>query len=355
MNENRTAMKPADFRPQAEVTIANECQALIERAHGFYLLGLYAEAAQELAAISPPEHWQVRVASLKCRVAFAMGDMQTVVALGSGYHRTPGQPASFYSVIAIALHNCGRWREAVEAEEMRMSQYGATPDDHYGLACYYGKALQMEPALLQLAKGLRDHAPNRLKALVDTDLQPFWTRLPFTPLTPRMKEVLYSPTICALRSTSLSGAIALQFDAAERASLPAGFGRWLEFDQVSHLLKLSPSAPAGVRQRFTEWGRNRALATLRLVRRAMQRVRPPQPSPEQRAEYLKLSTVPLPGYSLSERDLRMACDTLLRLRDTSIDPELRSEYHDELCDLTHSRLIESMFLKCEDFENELQH
>ena len=54
--------------------------------------------------------------------------------------------------------------------------------------------------------------------------------------------------------------------------------------------------------------------------------------------------MPSPGYEFSERDLRMACDTLFRLRDTSIDPELRREYHDELCDLTHSRLIESMFL-----------
>ena len=50
----------------------------------------------------------------------------------------------------------------------------------------------------------------------------------------------------------------------------------------------------------------------------------------------------------------MACNTLFRLRDTSIDPELRSEYHDEVCDLTHSRLIESMFLDCADIENEPQ-
>ena len=354
MNTDPTQTNAPDWKPPPAAHTAEECQSLMQRAHGFYQLGLYADAAAELEEIRPPEAWRAPVANVRCLTAYAMGDMPRVVALGNEYRHTAGLPENFYSVLGIALHNCGRWQEAVDAEKMRMCQYGETPSGHYGIACFYGKALQIEPALMHLFKALRGCPDYRIKALVDSDLRPFWTRLPFVPLTPPMKEVLYSPVFCGLRRTKLTAAVTLEFDAAERATLPAGFGPWLEFDQVSYLLELSPSAPKHIRRRFMEWGLNRARATLRLVRRAMQRVMPPQPSPEQRAGHLNPSPVPLPGYSLSERDLRRAYDTLLLLRDSSTDPELRQEYHDELCNLTHSRLIESMSLDCENTENEPQ-
>lgn len=264
---------PETKAPRSEYA-ADECQRIMRRAHGFYELGLYADAAAELETIQPSAASRMRVARVRSLTAYAMGDMPRVVALGNDYRTVPGQPASFYSALAIALHNCGRWQEAVEAEEMRMRQYGATPDDYYGLACYYGKALQMEPALLHLAKGLHGHAPNCLKALVDSDLQPFWARLPFSRLTPRMQEVLRSPAFMALSRTLLTAQTKFNFDAVDRPRLPAGVGRWMEFDQGSYLLELSPSAPPGIRRRLHEWSLGRARATRHLVRRAVQRALP---------------------------------------------------------------------------------
>jgi hypothetical protein len=272
MNTETNPILP-DSKPPPNDHTAEDCQAILRRANGYRFLGLHAEAAAELDTIRPPESWRACVTAVRCSTTFAMGDMLRVVALGCGYMRTPCLPPAFYSLLAIALHNCGRWQEAVETELMRMNQYGATPDDHYGLACYLGKALQIEPALLHLIKGLRGCSDNALKALMDTDLQPFWARLLFTPLTPRMREVLLSPGMVELSRLKVPGRVTLTYDAADRPRLPAGAGRWMEFDGVSYLLTLSPSAPLEVRRRLREWSVSRIRATRRLVRRATERAK----------------------------------------------------------------------------------
>ena len=323
-------------------------QKVLDAARAYCDLGLFAEAEAELISINVPTRWHDRFESARCGVAYAVGDLEKVIGLGfARCHREALQPPNDYIMLATALHTAGRWREAVVINQLKIHRHGARPSDYYGIACYYGRALQMEKTLSNLVTGLGDY-PNYLKALVDSDLQPFWTRLASLKHTPEVLEALRSPALSGLSRMTLRETTGLVWDPLDTQALPPGFGRWIVTGPDSLNRMLSDGAPAQVKLRFKQWILARARANQHILRQAVQAARLHYDSLWNDPKYAKYSTKKVNRYTLTDRARQIFYDQLRKLYEETTDPALRQEYHEELLDLAHSALIATMLEDDED-------
>lgn len=188
--------------------------------------------------------------------------------------RSEGRHApALYDIVAIALHQCGLWQDALATLDLKSRHHPRGADDWYDVACFCAKAGRTGQALLALQTALCGSRFYQRRALEDTDLQPLWPRLAQVQLTPAMILALVSGALSDSAKLNLEANSACTWDPSDRASVPSSFRPWMTFNAATLNLEMVATAPAQCRKRFKAWKLGRARATQRLMRRAMQRAK----------------------------------------------------------------------------------
>jgi hypothetical protein len=239
-------------------------------ARGYYELGMFdeAEAAMELPQ-EAPAHWRSLMEAGLARIKWARGDLEAFVQICYPWRYSRILSSDWYSMVSSALMNLGRIPEAVDLTRQGMELNGAKPGDFYNLACFHTKAGQYALALEALIGQPVWHTSDQFKALVDSDLQPLWYRLPEL-----MAGILSPcPQVLALLNGLVQCPMQLPAEAVwdhpDRQKLPVAFGQWLIYSAKLRLLVMNPQAPGKVKRQFKQWTMDRARAARRLVRRAV--------------------------------------------------------------------------------------
>lgn len=241
----------------------------IRAAGGYFQLGMFAEAESALDAILVPPSWRPYLDSARCQLAYALGKMERVVEFGAPHCKGSETHPLLFNLVAIALHHMGRWQEAVAMMQLFMRHYQPHSAAQYGIACYLGRALQMNKALTFLEKAVGSDGSLRRKALIDSDFQPFWSRLAHEPLTPEMKLTLTSDSLREMATMKLHELREFTWDIPDKQKLPAVFGKWMRVNPVMLHLEMAAATPPAIKRHFAEWTLSRARASQRLLRRAI--------------------------------------------------------------------------------------
>ena len=237
-------------------------------ARGFHHLGMLdeAEAALQLPPGAPGQ-WRARVQAGLGLIAWTRGDMQRVVDLCYPWQHLAPQPQIWFAMVATALKNCGRIPEAIALQQRGMALNGTGPQDCYNLACFHTQTGDYQKALSILHKGLLWTGFDRGKALIDSDLQPLWQRLPELSTIPKMRAILQSPRIAGLAKFPFIIAKQPSWDPPDCQNLPAAFGQYLISPPGYSLFHMNPAAPERAKHNFKQWILNRVHANQRLIRR----------------------------------------------------------------------------------------
>ena len=304
--------------PQAEGWDEAWLLAQCRTAQAYHELGMLdeAEAALQLP-VGTPEHWGGLTSAGLGLIAWARGDMQAVVDIAYPWRHLTPQRQIWFGMVAAALKNCGRIPEAIALQKQGIALNGLSPNDCYNLACFYTQAHRYEEALAILLEGLSWDSFDRNKALVDSDLQPLWTRLPELCKSPHFSSLANSLGLILLADHEFQPATMAFWDPVDRENLPAAFGRYLVYYPATSLYRIEPSAPGDVRRNFKDWTHARARTNLRLVRRAVQHCRIRIPPPHRSTN----AAPSIPSHP-SKADVQIL---LALLEDPSITPEERSE------------------------------
>ena len=246
-------------------------QSVIARA--YHQLGMLdeAEAALQLPP-GVPEAWHGLTQVGHAQIAWARGDMQAIVEKCYPWRDLVPQRETWFAIVTTALKNCGRYEEAIALQERGMALNGTTPGDLYNLVCIHTQAGDYQKALSMLVEGLSWDRFDRCKALIDTDLQPLWQRLPAMSALPEMRALMGSPDLAALADYRFVLPREPLWDPPDCRNLPPAFGRHLVYSPQHRLFRMDPSAPDAVKRNFHQWTRDRARANQRLIRRAVHAV-----------------------------------------------------------------------------------
>jgi hypothetical protein len=266
-NDQQLWLPTTEVAPFDDAVIAKEIRA----AGGYFQLGMFAEAESALDAIPVPPDWLPYLDGARCQVAYALGKMERVIEFGARHCTGAETHPLLFHLVAIALHQTGRWREAVEMMWLFSRHFLPCSSTRYGIACYLGRALEMERALMFLETAIEFDQSYQRKALIDTDLQPFWARLAQETLTPRMRRILTSHSFRRLASIPLRDTREFTWDIADRKALPAAFSKWMRVNPAKLRLEMAAATPIAIKRHFAEWTLSRARASQRLLRRAIQR------------------------------------------------------------------------------------
>ena len=255
-----------------------EAQSGIARA--FYQLGMLdeAEAAIQLPP-GVPERWHGLTQAGLGQIAWARGDMRAVVEICYPWQHLVPLRQVWFAMVATALKNCGRIPEAIALQARGMVLNGTTPNDCYNLACFHTQADDYPKALSILVEGLSWEGFDRCKALVDTDLQPLWQRLPALGGMPEMRDLASSPELAMLADFRFVIPPKPLWDPPDCRNLPAAFGRHLVYSPINALFSMNPSAPDRVKRNFKQWTLDRARSNQRLIRRGIRNSSRPCPPP----------------------------------------------------------------------------
>ena len=242
--------------------------AQIAMARGFHQLGMLDEAE---AALQLPqgalEQWRGRIQAGLGLIAWTRGDMQAVVDICYPWQHLAPQPQIWFGMVAAALKNCGRIREAIALQHRGMALNGTGPQDYYNLACFHTQAGDYRKGLSMLKEGLLRTWFDRCKALIDTDLQPLWQRLPELSADPQIRAILRNSQFAALAKFHFVVAKEPSWDPPDCRKLPMAFRRHLISSPGHSLFHINPLAPERVKQTFKQWVLDRAYANQRLIRR----------------------------------------------------------------------------------------
>lgn len=341
MSAYQTLKPDLPSAPHAALDDDDLCM-ILARSEGYYRLGLFAEADAELDEANIPPESRARLLPLRCMIARAAGDPLKVVAHGHA-PALEGTPAPrVYALVAAALNERGDSEAALTVTRKKIEKCGGTPGDRYDLACFNCRAGHFREALCELRTSLHNDLQRQSKALIDSDLQPLWARLPHEPLSAEIAAALRDPVFNVVAGLNPKCALREPWDAADRHALPAAFGRWMVYNPQIVGMEMNPAAPERLRRGFKRWTVARARSSQRLLRRALRRVQFLRLNP---ANYAAFSDEPKPGFALSERNFRQLFDSLCRLRDSAPTAADRSVWQDEINDLTHSRQMETMVEK----------
>jgi len=247
-----------------------QSQCAIARA--YHQLGMLDEAEAALR-LPPgvPGSWHGLTQAGLALISWARGDMHAVVDISYPWRHLVPQRQIWFGMVAAALKNCGRYADAIALQERGMALNGTSPNDCYNLACFHTQAGNYHHALSILVEGLSWDSFARCKALVDTDLQPLWQRLPALSAIPEIRAMLGSPDLAMLADFRFVIPREPLWDPPDCRNLPPAFGRHLVYSPEHRLFCMDPSAPDLVKRNFKQWTRDLARANQRLIRRAIHR------------------------------------------------------------------------------------
>jgi hypothetical protein len=246
-------------------------------ARGYYELGMLdeAEAAMDLPQ-EAPAHWRSRMESGLARIKWARGDLEAFVQICYPWRYSRTLSSSWYIMVSSALMNLGRVPEAMDLIRQGMELNVANAGGFYNLACFHTKAGQYALALEALSEQPVWSIGDQYKALVDSDLQPLWYRLPelmagiLSPC-PQVQAFLNGLAQCPMQLPAEA-----VWDHPDRQKLPVAFCQWLIYSAKLGQLVMNPQAPGKVKRQFKQWTMDRARAAQRLVRRAVLSMRESQ-------------------------------------------------------------------------------
>jgi predicted Zn-dependent protease len=150
----------------------------LDAARGWYLLGCFKEALDELQHI-PPE-LQVHADVLEVRFAICAKSKKWVICMelaAAMLDLAPERPTTWINS-AFTLHELKQTQEAWDALVMVQHRFPDVPTIPYNLACYACQLGRLDESLRQLRRALKLGGDNyRRMALEDDDLKPLWSEI----------------------------------------------------------------------------------------------------------------------------------------------------------------------------------
>ena len=152
-----------------------DLEQLLQPAWGYFQLGMYQEANDEIETLPLVVQTASEVLGLRARIYEALGAWQLLLEVGDFLVRTWPEVSQHWLWLAYAIRAC---RTVGEAELLLLDSLRLHPSNatiHFYLACYMSQLGKLESALEHLTDAIDLDAT--VQDMYDPDLDPLWLSL----------------------------------------------------------------------------------------------------------------------------------------------------------------------------------
>jgi len=146
-------------------------------ARGWLELGLFNEAFEELDEIGPQARAHLDVIKTRWQGYRAVKKWAEAEEVARGI--TTNTPKDFdgWWMLSFALHGMKRTQEAYDNLAGVRDKFPGEFIVHYNLACYATQLSRLDEARVSLKRAFELNPGQRVEALEDPDLEPFWAEI----------------------------------------------------------------------------------------------------------------------------------------------------------------------------------
>jgi tetratricopeptide (TPR) repeat protein len=152
-------------------------QKAVEAAQGYFLLGMPAEAWNELDDLAPEFRHLLDVILLRVLILNGLKRWEDAAALGRGALRSYPNSTRLFLATVQAVRESQGVNEAIAMLKAREKTFAGEALFHFMLACLECQAGDIPEAKMRLQRATSLDKALPLRALDDPDLEPLWNLL----------------------------------------------------------------------------------------------------------------------------------------------------------------------------------